>query len=438
MDTNDFLGSFAQENVAFRTQVIRTTSVGDNYWKVMVFIENSRYVNSTTYEWVEAPGLTGVKCCTVNADTYASITSGLLKSWLFDLFANGFTGDCILVACGENIPVTYTYTPVSPTEGADISNLGYYHRAAGSSDEWTLATELVADTTTYEYATRSSTTGDTSTFITAMEKAYDILKPYAYHKTVCAGPDDTLDPTVAVSLATKCAEDKQLLSSAPYYPYSTATPDTPSSDPVYQALITATKDAFMSCHADASRNSALYSLGLALANINGSGTAVGSQLDMIKSNNITPSGSGGTNLPKSTRDYLLSLNIQAFKPVGDNSGNVAAQGDKTIKGEIVAVDWIIAYITYMSKVSIARMITTPNFLKNASSYARLVTVLTTYLPLFGETGSQRLSNIAITAPSFDKLPKSNGQTIIIPNAWSATYTDHIRQVQISGALYIGD
>lgn len=391
MDNNDFLGSFAQENVAFQTQIIRTRVIGDNYWKVMVFVENSRFVTSSSSDWVDAPGLTGVRCCTVTADTYGSITRGLLKSWLYDLFANKFTGDCILVACGEDVA-----DPVNPGDPVDPS-----------------------------------------AFITAMEAAYDVLKPYAYHKTVCAGSADALLPAIAVSLATKCAEDKQLLSSAPYFPFSTATPDTVTSDPIYAALTTAQKDAFMSCHADASTNSALYSLGLALANINGSGTAVGSQLDMIKSLNITASGTDGANLPKTTRDYLAGFNIQTFKPVGDNSGAVAALGDTTLKGEIVAVDWIIAYITYMSKVRIAQMITTPGFLKNADNYSRILSVLTTYLPLFGEDGSKRLTNIVITAPAFEDLPTSKSQEIIIPNAWSATYTDHVRSVQISGALYIG-
>lgn len=391
MDNNDFLGSFAQENVAFQTQIIRTRVVGDNYWKVMVFVENTRFVTSSSTDWVDAPGLTGVRCCTVTADTYGSITRGLLKSWLYDLFANKFTGDCILVACGEDVPA-----PVNPGDPVDPS-----------------------------------------AFITAMEAAYDVLKPYAYHKTVCAGTDDALLPAIAVSLATKCAEDKQLLSSAPYYPFATATPDSVVSDPIYAALSTAQKDAFMSCHADASTNSALYSLGLALANINGSGTAVGSQLDMIKSLNITASGTNGTNLSKSIRDYLLGLNIQSFKPIGDNTGAVAAQGDTTLKGEIVAVDWIVAYITYMSKVRIAQMITAPGFLKNAENYTRLLSVLTTYLPLFGENGSGRLSNIVITAPAFEDLPAAKSQEIIIPNAWTATYTDHVRSVQISGTLYIG-
>lgn len=391
MDNNDFLGSFAQENVAFRTQIIRTAVVGDNFWKVMIFVENTRFVTSSSTDWVDAPGLTGVKCCTVTADTYGSITRGLLKSWLYDLFANQFTGDCILVACGEDVP-----GPANPGDPVDPS-----------------------------------------AFITAMEAAYDVLKPYAYHKTVCAGSNDALLPAIAVSLAGKCAEDKQLLSSAPYYPYTTPTPDSAASDPIYSALTTAKKDGFLSCQADATRNGALYSLGLALANINGSGTAVGSQLDMISSLNITPSGTDGANLSKTIRDYLTSIDVQSFKPVGDNTGAVAALGDTTIKGEIVAVDWIIAYITYMSKVRIAQMITRPGFLKNAENYTRLLSVLTTYLPLFGESGSGRLSNIVITAPAFEDLPSSKSQEIIIPNAWSATYTDHLRSVQISGTLYIG-
>ena len=101
MDTNDFLGSFAQENVAFTTQIIRPVSLGDNYWKVMVFVENDRFVDSSTDAWVSVPGSSTLKALTVNAGDYASSTFGLLRSWLYDLFANGFTGDCILVACAN-------------------------------------------------------------------------------------------------------------------------------------------------------------------------------------------------------------------------------------------------------------------------------------------------------------------------------------------------
>ena len=38
MDTNDFLGSVAQEDVQFTTRIIKTSQVGDNYWKAMIFV----------------------------------------------------------------------------------------------------------------------------------------------------------------------------------------------------------------------------------------------------------------------------------------------------------------------------------------------------------------------------------------------------------------
>lgn len=390
MDNNDFLGSFAQENVTFKTQVVKSVSVGDNFWKVMIFVEKDRFVDTSTTDWIDAPGLTGVKCCSVSADTYASLAKGLLQSWLYDLFCNGFNGDCILVACAENVAET-------ETPGQE----------------------------------------DTEAFINGMTDAYNALKAYAYHKTVCAGNDDKVLAPIAVALAKLCATDKQLLSSAPYYPYTTITPETLISDELYSALNTAKVDAFMSCHADITRNGALYSLGLALANINGSGTSVGTSMDMIKSSMISPSGENGKNLSKTIRDTLYSAHIQTFKPIGDNTGSVAAIGDMTIQGDIVSASWIIAYVTYMSKVRIAQMITVPDFLKNATNYGNIVSVLNIYLPMFGVDGSGRLSGINISAPAFANLPSADKDEIIIPNAWSATYTDHVRKVQITGSLYIG-
>lgn len=439
MDTNDFLGSFAQENVAFQTEIIRSTKVGDNFYKAMIFVEDSRYVDTSGDQWILAPG-TNIKCLTVTAADYAEYTTGLLQSWLFDLFCNGFTGDCILVACGD-ITATYQYTPVTLENGADIEGLGYYHRAAGSSDEWELATETTADTSTYEYASRSATGADSDAFIEKMTEAYKLLKAYAYHKTVCAGIEvDTgaaLDTNCAVALATLCAEDKGLLSSAPYYPYATTSPANPSSDPIYSAVKNAGKDAFFSAYQDATRNAALYSLGLAMSSLNGSGTCVGNSLDMSKSNNIASSGPSGAGLSKEVRTTLAGLNIQTFKAVGNNSGSVAAVGAETIQGDTVQATWILAYITYMSKVAIAEMITVPNFLKNAANYSRIVTVLSTYLALFGPNGSGRLSNLSVTAPAFEALPEAKEDQIIIPNAWSATYVDQVREVQITGSLYIG-
>ena len=385
MDTNDFLGSFAQENVSFTTKVIKTSRVGDNFWKVMVFVENDRFVDASTDVWTVVPSSSTLKALTVTASDYAEYTNGLLQSWLYDLFCNGFTGDCILVACADK-----------PT-GEETNEA----------------------------------------FIKAMDTAYDLLKAYAYHKTVCAGSENAVSADIAVELAKLCADDKNLLSSAPYYPFSTATPTNPDSDTLYSAIKAAGYDAFMSAHQDATRNAALYSLGLAMSSLNGSGTCVGNGFDMVSSANITSSGTGGMGLSKSVRTSLKLLNIQTFKPVGDNSGAVAAIGASTLNGDIVQATWIIAYVTYMTKVAVAKLITSGNFLKNAGNYSRIVTLMGSYLANFGPSGSGRLEGLSISAPAFDQLPEAKDDQIIIPDAWSARYVDQVREVQITGSLYIG-
>lgn len=48
------------------------------------------------------------------------------------------------------------YNELTLEDGADIEGLGYYHRAAGTTDPWTLASETTADTTTYDYAEKET------------------------------------------------------------------------------------------------------------------------------------------------------------------------------------------------------------------------------------------------------------------------------------------
>ena len=99
--------------------------------------------------------------------------------------------------------------------------------------------------------------------------------------------------------------------------------------------------------------------------------------------------------------------------------------------------WIVAYITYMTKVGIAVLITDVDYIKNASNYTTLVGVMVNNLNKFGPDGSGRLSYLAMTPPAFENLPSAAGNEIVIPNAWSATYTDHVRSVKITGSLTIG-
>lgn len=437
MDTNDFLGSVAQEDVAFTTRIVRTAQVGDNFWKAMIFVESDRFVDASAVGWTLVPGSQTIKALTVTADDFADYTTGVLRSWLYDLFCNGFSGDCILVACaphdaGHTVIVyssdgTTYYEDSAMSIPATIPS-GKTPAATGEPNQYSYQTDPSADD-----------------FIRKMEEAYGLVKSYAYHKTVCAAPTLALDSAifsidtnVAPALAKLCANDKGLLSSAPYFPFSTTTPESPESDALYMAIKNSDTDAFFSAHQDATRNGALYSLGLALSTLNGSGTSVGNSMDMAKSSMITSSGPEGTNLSKPVRDMLKSLNIQTFKPIGNNTGDVAAKGASTIKGDVVQATWIIAYVTYMTKVAIAELITVPNFLKNQDNYNRLVGIMMSYLGKFGKNGSNRLRDLTSKAPSFEDLPKAAKDVIIIPDAWSATYVDQVREVQITGTLYIGE
>ena len=429
MDNNDFLGSYAQENVAFTTRVIRTATVGDNFYKVMMFVENSRFVEASSAEWVQVPGSSALKALTVTASDYAEYTTGLLRSWLYDLFCSGFAGDCILIACGD-ITSNDVYTPVNNPQGNPQAQ-GWYVSVGGSGYIPAVDTDVKGGTTYYI----KSTTYDTAAFVAGMTDAYNLLKAYAYHKTVCAGSDEEVNPTVTVELAKLCAGDKGLLSSAPLLPFTTATPEEPTSDKLYNALKEASTDAFMSAHQDTTRNAALVSLGIALATYNGSGTPVGNNMEMTATSMLTSSGPAGLQLSRSTRDMLAGLNIQTWKPVGDNTGNVAAYGASTLLGDTYGATWIVAYITYMIKVRVAQMLTEGNFLKNAANYGRIIGVMNSILSLFADSG--RLENIITKAPAFVNLPESSGDEIVVPDAWEATYISNVRKVTITGTLYIG-
>ena len=436
MDTNDFLGSVAQEDVQFSTRVVKTSQVGDNFWKAMVFVESDRFVDASGPEWTLVPGSATIKALTVTANDYADHTTGVLRSWLYDLFCNGFSGDCILVACAPHS--TGTTVIVYSSDGEHFfTDPEMSVPAVIPAGKVPVAT---GETNQYSYQTDPSS----ADFIEKQEEAYKLLKAYAYHKTVCAAPTlgldavFALDAAVALALAQLCSYDKGLLSSAPYYPFSTGTPEDPMTDLLYATLKNADADAFMSAHQDRTRNAALYSLGLAMSTLNGSGTSVGNSMDMIKSAAITSSGPEGANLSKSIRDALYNLHIQTFKPLGDNSGNVVAKGAETLKGEVVQAIWIVAYVTYMVKIAIARMMTVPNFLKNEDNYNRILEVMMSWLAKFGPNGSRRLRDLASTAPAFADAPAAKGDQIIIPDAWSARYVDQVRTVDITGTLYIGE
>lgn len=403
--SNDYITSFAQENVSFITRVIRQSSVGDNYWKVLIFVEDDRFVDSTT--WEPVPGATysydtsdeppetvtlTAKALSVTLNDYTISTTGILNGWLTSLYANGFSGDCILVTCG-------------PT----------------------------AETTAHK--------------VELMKVAYEIMKPYAYHKTACIGATGfDADMTAALSLKCNATYDDKMLSSLPYVQYTIsayaadkgAQKAAITGSAEYTTCTAGDADAFMAVHADASKNAALFSLGLALGYINGTGYRVGNPMEMTKTGNISASGLNGEAMPRPNREAFEELYIQTYKPVGDNSGYVAGYGEKSLKGEDVVARWVVGYISYMSKVRIAQMITSPGFRKSEVNYKRIVFTMSDIVNTFSLDNGGCLDNVTITAPAYNQLPPAKNDEIIIEDAWSATFMGVIHNVDITGNLYIGE
>ena len=198
-------------------------------------------------------------------------------------------------------------------------------------------------------------------------------------------------------------------------------------------------DAFMCASQYTGHNGALVSLGMALSYINGSGTCVGNSIDMSSTDAFIPSGPDGTDLPRVVKNTLTRNNIQYFKYVGDGTNvNVAAIGANTLKGDCMQAIWIVAYVSFMTKCNVAILLTNSrNFKRDALSYSKIINTMRGMISLFADGGSGRLTNVLITAPAFKDLPKSDGDTIEVPNAWSAWYVDQVRNVKIYGTLYIG-
>jgi hypothetical protein len=381
--SDDFQNSIAQEDIQYITEIIREVNIGDNYSKLMVFIEQTKYVlDDSVFATVTAD----CKMASVTAANYSAIVKGKLKTWLDDFFAAQSTAIVFLVA----------FT-------ADI----------------TLAADFDAAK------------------IALLQAAYDKLYALAYWKTilVTVTSTDTLIPAAAASLSTMC-KGKTGLSGPVLLPFSTATPATIASDPVYAAVESATGYAFMVCHYNIDRNGALLVLGLALSVINASGTAVGNSFDMVATGLIDASGALGTPLDVTTQAILKAAKIAYFKPVGDTTGDVALRGAETTKGDVVPAVWIVDYCNYVNKVKTARYVTKMNTFRNNAVYQGILLLMSSTINLFtAKSGSGRLTSFSVTAPSFEQLP-AGGDTITVPNGWAAKYVDNVRNVNVYGQLTI--
>lgn len=189
---------------------------------------------------------------------------------------------------------------------------------------------------------------------------------------------------------------------------------------------------------DSSINPALAQLGKTLSEVNVTGTPVGNSVDMVGFNTISASGETDSdgdvqNLSAIEIFTLDSQKIGYNTAVGDGTKNVVTEGSLTLKGESVGANWVRNFITYMCKVKNASYITKMNKFRNNQTYQGVLLILQEQVSSFLNLG--RLANFKLTAPVFADLPKS-GDTIVVPNAWSADYVDNTRLVTVFGTLYL--
>lgn len=388
---DDFLGSVAQEDVQFVTEIVKTVNPGDNYKHLIVYTDDSQIASGASLAAVK--DLAGVKVADyaeVTADSFKNVVQDELAVWLTDYFSAG-GNESVFVVNVQNGEAGYTKA--------------------------------------------------------LLKAAFDVTHQWAYFKSICIVDADVdtmfhLDPDAATDLAELCSTDT-LLSAAPLYPMSMAVTAGQFTDTAYAAVKTAGFDATWVYHlpvlqADNTtyvvHNGAFIALGLALNVPNGSGVYAGNSFDMVETTAITASGVDGGPLDATTQSILKNANINYFKFVGDATGGVDLRGGKTMKGNVISAFWIRDYCNYYNKVMVANYMSRRNIYKSSTTYDVILSILIKTVNRFVTSG--RLVNFVLTAPAYADLPPAANDEIIVPNAWQATYQDDIRSVKVYGTLYI--
>ena len=392
---DDFIGSIAQEDVDFVTEIVKKAKIGDNYKHLIIYTETAQVNPSANFNVVkDAEQNILYSIAEVTEDNYTEyVASGsALKTWLADYFAAGGQESVFIVNVEGDLTAT---TPEVYSEER-------------------------------------------------LTVAFNLTRQIAYFKSICVADSDvtthyTTLPSAAVSLATLCAADK-LLSAPPLLDYQKeVTTDNQLDDPVYLAVKAASKDAFFS-YAQVvtagtdkiAHNGSIVSLGLALAVTNDSGTYVSNSFDMVKNSVLDVNAIYGAPLSPQIQNILKEGNVQYWKYVGDSTGNVAARGASTIQGDILPAVWLVAFCNYYNKCQVASYISRRNVKKDGVTYNVLLSMLATTASKFTSIG--RIANFMLTAPAFANLPPAADDTIVVENAWSGYYVDDLRTVKIYGSL----
>ena len=398
---NDFNGSVAQQDVSISTDVVRTATVGGNFYENVLYVTDrfSSFGGDTpVYPVVKKSNYADV------LDNYAYLSGAekkIVKGNLESLFAYGADVKVYIIPS---------------TELANYKLYGYFTYL---DLEWNTTNASETDYALSEGA------GTTITNVkSALDKAFTSVLIDMPVDPVNAKGSSTATTAGTLGLITAYTMDATVFA-RPAMVTGTATAN----------------NAFVDANGDPIGYSpCLYQLGKTLSTSNESGVPVGNSFDMtaVDFQNVMPTSDTNTEVLMGASvtfsDFFESVSINYFKPVGNGTMQLTNFGGWTILHNCTTADWIVAYLNFMNRVACATIITSGRALKNARTYGELIDAV--MINIAGQVRNERIIDFKMTAPSFNDLPKTNGHTISIPNAWEGTYVDNVRKVKISGTLTV--
>lgn len=396
---NDYKGSVAEQNVSIQTAIAMSTVIGGNFFESILYVTDrfeSFGGDTPTYP-------------VVTKDSYSDV-----------LDAYAYLSDTEKKIIKANLASLYSYgnAKVYIIPSTEIANYKLYAYWTYLDLEY-----VVTDGTSTDYAFAASAE-------TTIANAKDFDKDFT--QLICDFP---IDPS-----KTRGADTTTL--AATYALFTAKSIDALTFvRPALPSGTAGTANAYLDGEGNVIGYSpALYQLGRTLMSVNESGTPVANPLDMqrVTLQNVLPTASTDTTdlmgASKVYADFFKTVNLNYFKPAGIGNGEITNMGGWTSLGNCADANWIVAYVNFMTRVNCAMVMTTGKAKKNAATYQILLSGLNRIIGAFLATGA--IENYKNTAPSFADLPKSNGSTIVIPNAWSAEYIDSLRNVTISGTLTV--
>ncbi len=370
---DDFNGSIAQNNITFSIATSVSSVVGQNYYTPMIFIGSGA---NATANFVAAPSAGTLT--NVTASSFSTIVKGDLLGWLTSFYAVNNSLSSVNLVVYDSVPSAYA----------------------------------------------------------GLTTAYNLFKNLSYQKFIFE--TGTLS-AAKVALATLCAADV-LLSEFWTGSADAGCLSAPMTVGLGYDLATAGQDARIVYSAQSGIDAALTSLGQALGYLNNTGTPVGNRLDYNRTTAVyasgTTGGSDNSNVSATQMANLKTNKIGFYETVGNGTGAVAVYGDQTIKGLYIGAEWFKAYFQYINQVQCATYLTdgaNPKY-KNNTTYQGILGMVQANAQPFTDLGV--LSNFKITAPTFANLPATAGNTITIPNCWSALFNRGVSIVTVQGTLYI--